>query len=1182
MKVVQMIAKNEWGHRLGVAVAIAVGLCGVGSSAEDKAEKRAAVDAERYAEFIDNEVFDVQDLAEGAEIQRRFFNRITPPGISLLQPMTPSLVPFDSKNFEDSLLDDLLGEDKNSVAIYPLSLALDPKTRETLVYNADGKLIATIPSDKAHRTWTKDADPSRVTLQLDLLPSEDIEPYLYTESRIAESSASKTTQRRTAQRSLGSSEFGICNFQKLTNSTMRLTVTNGADVAEVFSYTVLHTSSVVVVTWTNEDTLEVFTDTNTLWTPVSPPFNGRQSAWEYAATNLALTNGVGIWEDINISSNARTRFYGVAGRMDTDGDRLTDGAEIFLYHTESDNLDSDGDGLLDGYDIVVGIGDSRYDFWTNFGIVFFENEGFRIFNGELSADTNPLNEDSDSDGLLDGWEVQNGLDPLDADGVNGPEGDLDEDGFDNGLEWELGAPANNGAWNGNELAYRLTHAHPATNARWGATNLIGMRVDIDRSLDCGGTNDVVQDRNDFLVVPSLLECGYYINITVTGSVEDVDTNYDIVTFEAVTNCFYFMGHNGIPDDGTKETCQMVGESAMRNNLIFAHSTVRLRYNTVGHKWHSGAYAEIIEATNTEPYKVVVDGDDAICVGQTTLYGATGVAGAPYTWLGSGSISVSTNGHVTGLAPGFSTVTAIDSGNCIGNKKVMVLKPDMSTPAPLADLTLHPTAARKPLLLNQTLPAVWNGLMELSLSGANAYWTPTGGMPIASGIFTNSQLPQTVYLEGDGCGSGQASFSMVDSPGCGTNVPLQIFGMNATLTGVAELDEEIPGGFMADHTTHTNAPRTLLTLDACGPSSATGNVVLAWNSALVQMYTVPTGGTALAQFSRPYNGFHGTNLYVEGIAPGSNVLTWSYSEQAGCVDKIMVTVLKVEIVEPVTVTRGTSGSITATITPAVTPDKVEWIFTGGIGGKKDTTPNLSTDVVLVDGDNAYSVACKVTVGSAVCQDSATITVTPRNWTITPTCATDNESGFGSFPGAVVLGYCRNRTLDNGRIVTPTDGGFTCAQVNDPNGPNDDYWYIESTTLEIDMETVINKYTKAGTIPPTPPGTNWHEYNESKGIVADSCLIGIKGHEYKGVGVSGQGHFAFLEAKESQAGMDARTEIEKNWHASSETTLTTVTEAEKDSIDACIYAEYFVEPSGNWGPSTVYCYGPTNWWITTYGN
>ena len=426
---------------IGIAVAVVTAALGFMAFAADSSStdtKPVAVDAERYADIFGNEVFDIHDLAEGAEIQRRFFNRITPPGFSWLQPMFPPVVPFDATNFDDSFLDDLLGEDQNSVAIYPLSLALDPKTRETLVYNADGKLIATIPADKIFRSWPEDADPARVTLQLDLLPSEDVEPYLYTESRVGESIASAASKSAKsggpAMRSLGTNEFGICNIQKLTNGNIRLTVTNGTEIAEVFSYTVLHTSSVVVTTWTNEES-NVVTDTNTVWTPVSPPFNGIESEWASAAPNLPLTNGVGSWEDANISSNARLRFYAVANLMDSDDD-LTDGAEIFLHRTDPNNPDSDGDDLSDGAEVNI------------YG-------------------TNPNNEDTDGDGLPELWEVQNELDPLDdgtIDPNNGPTGDPDEDGFDNALELELDAPANNPAWNGEELAYSLTHAHAAARS----------------------------------------------------------------------------------------------------------------------------------------------------------------------------------------------------------------------------------------------------------------------------------------------------------------------------------------------------------------------------------------------------------------------------------------------------------------------------------------------------------------------------------------------------------------------------------------------------------------------------------------------------------------------------------------------------------------------------------------------
>ena len=343
---------------IGIAALVAV-LC-LAALASDSAriEKPAAVDAEQYAGLIENEVFDIQDLAEGAEIQRRRFNRMTPPGFSWVQPMFPAVVPFDAENFDEKFLDELLAEDKNSVAIYPLSLTLDPKTRETLVFNAKGKLIATIPADRFSREWPEDADPARVTLQLDLLPSEDVEPYLYTESRIvdyAETLTAKATKSSgMVLRSLGASEFGIAGVQRLTNGSMRITVTNGADTAEVYSYTVWHNSTITTNEWVDEYGVTNIS-TNTLWTPISPPFNGIESEWECLTTNLALSGGVGVYDDANITSNARVRFYAVANRLDSDGDGLSDGAEIFIHRTDPGISDTDGDGIPDGTEILLGL-----------------------------------------------------------------------------------------------------------------------------------------------------------------------------------------------------------------------------------------------------------------------------------------------------------------------------------------------------------------------------------------------------------------------------------------------------------------------------------------------------------------------------------------------------------------------------------------------------------------------------------------------------------------------------------------------------------------------------------------------------------------------------------------------------------------------------------------------------------
>ncbi len=58
---------------------------------------------------------------------------------------------------------------------------------------------------------------------------------------------------------------------------------------------------------------------------------------------------------------------------------------------------------------------------------------------EAENQTDPLNADTDGDRLLDGWEVTKNLDPTDPTGVNGADGDPDDDGLPNLFEYRNGA-----------------------------------------------------------------------------------------------------------------------------------------------------------------------------------------------------------------------------------------------------------------------------------------------------------------------------------------------------------------------------------------------------------------------------------------------------------------------------------------------------------------------------------------------------------------------------------------------------------------------------------------------------------------------------------------------------------------------------------------------------------------------
>jgi len=700
-----------------VVIALSALLSPAGAHAGRGEKKPPAVDAEQYADSMANEVLDMEDLADGAETQRRFFDRITPPGVSLLQPMFPSVAPFDAANFDESFLNGLLGEDENSVVIYPLSLLLDSKTRETLIYNAEGKLIASVPDSWGPHIQPEGSDPSRVTLLLELLPLEDVEKYLYTEARIFQTLLSIARTPKDSggmtQKSMGcgSNEFGIVNIQKLTNGNMQVTVTNGPDIAEMFAYTVEHTSSV--------------SGSNTLWTPVSPSFNGLESDWVCQTTNLVLTNGVGVWEDSNISSNARVRFYGVAERTDTDTDALTDGAEIFLYTTDPNNADSDGDDLLDGAEVI-------------------------------DHETDPNNSDTDGDGMPDGWEVQNGLDPHDdgtTNAVNGAEGDLDGDGFNNALEYQLSAPANDPAWNGNELAYRLTHANPAPAARATNNPLIGMRVEIDDSENCGGSNDDIQSESDPLVVPNMKAWAYFVDVTIEGAVEDHMAGYDKVHFQASTNTPFFegnMNYNG---------CDMDTKTVTKNVLIMNNTTVELKYDTIGHKYHTGAYAEVVDATVTGWIKSRTVTTIPINRARTEVGVAEVVdikispdpGGVTWSVSGGGSLDTNTGPNVTFIAPSnaaTSSVTINFSGHSI-IKNFDVLEPAGVVEASIKS-TYHysPGIAGAGMHLYPVVVGPTNvsfDLLEIKEIGhvaanCTGYWATNGAPPHGSTNGANVWIP----------------------------------------------------------------------------------------------------------------------------------------------------------------------------------------------------------------------------------------------------------------------------------------------------------------------------------------------------------------------------------------------------------------------------------------------------------
>ncbi|OUR87103.1 hypothetical protein A9Q81_26960 [Gammaproteobacteria bacterium 42_54_T18] len=116
--------------------------------------------------------------------------------------------------------------------------------------------------------------------------------------------------------------------------------------------------------------------------------------------------------------------------FDNDNDLLTNLQE-FTLGTDPLNPDTDSDGLTDGEEVTLHN--------TNPLNADTDNDGLNDFSEINTLGTNPLNNDTDSDGMLDGWEVSNNLDPTLDDAAL----DSDNDGLSNADEYAQGGDPQN-------------------------------------------------------------------------------------------------------------------------------------------------------------------------------------------------------------------------------------------------------------------------------------------------------------------------------------------------------------------------------------------------------------------------------------------------------------------------------------------------------------------------------------------------------------------------------------------------------------------------------------------------------------------------------------------------------------------------------------------------------------------
>lgn len=224
-------------------------------------------------------------------------------------------------------------------------------------------------------------------------------------------------------------------------------------------------------------------------------------------------------------------FGEIKTSYDSDGDGLYDSVERGWTNysnssyddadtnttTDWHDYDSDNDGLPDGW-IDGWSYDSRNNYW---GINYSRIDGIKQpwegedlnLNGAINAgETDPNSNDSDGDGLPDGWERWYGLDALNATGNNGSNGDADNDGLTNMQEYENGTSPvsndtdNDGIMDKYEIDHGIDPLNPDTDGdglldgEENFSNIANIDPDGDGlipPLDNDSDNDGVKDGDEY-------------------------------------------------------------------------------------------------------------------------------------------------------------------------------------------------------------------------------------------------------------------------------------------------------------------------------------------------------------------------------------------------------------------------------------------------------------------------------------------------------------------------------------------------------------------------------------------------------------------------------------------------------------------------------------------------------------
>ncbi|NMA17139.1 MAG: hypothetical protein GX935_07850 [Erysipelotrichia bacterium] len=407
--------------------------------------------------------------------------------------------------------------------------------------------------------------------------------------------------------------------------------------------------------------------------------------------------------------------HGASGDPDHDG--LTN-IEEYLGGTLPNNPDTDTDGLLDGYDTLVTAQDTygRFTNWVTAGIRYKAmGPASRLFLGERTAGTSPLLADTDGDGLPDWWEAYWGTDPVVGDADRDPDGDT----LNNAGEYAAGTDPHTADTDGDGLidGYEISLKH---------TDPLNPDTDGDGLPDGW---EVLYNLDPLTPCSTTMTAG----VLHPGTIAEIPVEYKVTSNDYqrgyLTNYFKLTGMC----DGTQETTELIAYRIRYMPNSYGITSTQ----TASHAWFAAAGDEIGFELRLFGYSTNVGSLSNIVVssdlGFTYADGdsnADGMWQYPEVWVYTNTYTVTaadvSNGvvasrtHVTyWYTPGYQGATDTN-----GYTDTIVVVPLGFQPSPSGLLMFTPTSYAAPFYsgdtLNYTLVASNTGtcgFSNLYLNGA---------------------------------------------------------------------------------------------------------------------------------------------------------------------------------------------------------------------------------------------------------------------------------------------------------------------------------------------------------------------------------------------------------------------------------------------------------------------------------